>query len=251
MNDQSLEHPNVQSSRDYSITPEHVLHNPTREPIVVGDVAYVRLTQGKWALIDAIDTGLVGSYGKWSAVHNPHGKENWYSWHNISANGKQKHVSMHTLIYETAYGSLPVGHTVDHIHGTLLSPDLLDNRRSNLRPADRRLQGINTHIRRNGKDPERHTSRYIGVTWQHSTQKWVSNIVIQSKIYYLGFHDSEEDAATCYLMALGEWERYMVYPDEYLDPVLLAMVMPPPLETDITRDDIPKEPTNGYQEVYE
>jgi len=179
---------------DYSIIPEHVLHNPTRAPIIVGEVAYIRLTQGMWALTDAIDAELVGEFGKWCA-HSHRGL--WYAIHTLY--NPYRYIGMHTVICEEAYGLFPSDHTADHIHGTLLSPNLLDNRRSNLRLADHRLQGANSHARRAGKT----TSRHAGVVWHSRDRVWTAHIRIQGKVYNLGYYSSEEDAAAAYQTELG------------------------------------------------
>lgn len=191
--------------RDYTIIPDEVLHNPSRLPITDGEVAWVRLTQGMWALIDAEYAGTVGGW-LWHARIGM--VWNWYAQRGLHPGV----LGMHRLICELAYGPPPDGYTPDHINGTLLSPNILDNRRSNLRWADRGTQDRNKRSERAG----RFTSKYQGVAWYGQRMKWRASIRIDHHNYYLGMHDSEEDAATCYLLARGLWEQHGILPSEVL-----------------------------------
>lgn len=198
----------INQLKDYSVIPDEVLCNPTRFPIVVGDVAYVRLTQGMFALIDAVDAEVVGSWGTWYASPQ-HGQ--WYAIRHKQHNNKG-HDLMHEIICEAAYGHATYGYTPDHINGTLLSPNILDNRRPNLRWANRHTQGTNRHSRRNGEL----SSQYEGVYWYIRYGKWVARLMVEGHSYYLGQHDSDDDAATCYLLAKGLWEHHRITPSQVL-----------------------------------
>ncbi len=82
---------------------------------VDGDLAYIELTQGKEAVIDAADVPLVAQY-PWHVVF---GSRYPYA----AYKGKGIFLLMHRLIT-----GCPAGKVVDH-----LSHDTLDNRRANLK----------------------------------------------------------------------------------------------------------------------
>lgn len=76
--------------------------------------------------------------------------------------------------------------SIDHING-----DKLDNRRSNLRLADRRQQMTNP-----ADGPmKRNTSGVTGVSWTQATRKWYASISIEGRTVSLGLFDSIEEAA--------------------------------------------------------
>ena len=95
---------------------------------------------------------------------------------------ERKKASFHRI----AAGALP-GFMVDHINR-----DRLDNRRSNLRIADRSL---NTH---NAKKAPFASSRYRGVTWRGNERQWEAGIKIAGKTIYLGRYSTQREAAEAY-----------------------------------------------------
>jgi hypothetical protein len=68
----------------------------------------------------------------------------------------------------------------------------LDNRKANLRICTRQQ---NTCNRRPGKTG---TSRYKGVDWNKRQKKWRARIYYRNRCRYLGYFDSEIDAAKAY-----------------------------------------------------
>lgn len=84
---------------------------------IEGDVAYVPLTQGKEAIIDAEDAERVGTK-RWHAMMTSDGKR-WY------ARGGSERIYLHRFIVDPDRKDY-----IDHWNG-----DGLDNRRSNLRSA--------------------------------------------------------------------------------------------------------------------
>src|SRR5258708_8314114 len=177
MDYQYTEHTNVQSYSNHSVIPDHVLSNPSRFPIVVGDFAYVRLTRGKWAIIDKSSVIAVESIGIWYANRGPSGE--WYA---LRGDRGSRYTRMHRLVFETTNGPIPSGMEIDHIHGTNINPILLDNRLSNMRLATHRQNTQNTSDQRVGKT----SSRYPGVSWYTRVGNWISHIQIQGKVYHLG-----------------------------------------------------------------
>jgi hypothetical protein len=73
----------------------------------------------------------------------------------------------------------------DHINGIKL-----DNRRANLR-ACTHAQNLQNVPGKRGK-----TSRFRGVHFDNGTGRWAARASIEGKTYYLGRHDTEDEAAT-------------------------------------------------------
>ena len=73
---------------------------------------------------------------------------------------------------------------IDHINR-----NAADNRRSNLRFADRELQLINTGISSLNK------SGVKGVYWMKSMQKWAAQIKANHQTHYLGCYNTIEEGA--------------------------------------------------------
>jgi hypothetical protein len=87
-------------------------------------------------------------------------------------------------------GPIAVGVTVDHInHGEFGG---LDNRRANLRLANRQEQQGN---RRKGLAA---ASKFKGVYWHRRAGKWAAQIHKNDYPSYLGLFVSEEEAARAY-----------------------------------------------------
>lgn len=100
----------------------------------------IQLTQGKSTIINSEDYELISSY-KWSYNHS-HGSCG-YAVTNIYPTDRKhpKKIYMHRLIMEAKSGEL-----IDHIN-----QDTLDNQKSNLRFANRRINTLNNKI----NNPER------------------------------------------------------------------------------------------------
>jgi hypothetical protein len=91
----------------------------------------------------------------------------------------------HRLAWFFTHGVWPT-EDIDHINGVRS-----DNRIINLRPASRK-ENI-----RNGRSRIL-TSKYKGVSWDKSRDKWVAYIKFDDKSKNLGRFDNEEDAAMTY-----------------------------------------------------
>jgi hypothetical protein len=147
----------------------------------------IPLTRGLVALVDDADFDLVVVAGKWCAKPDHH---TFYARRTPQRDGKQRTVLMHTFI--TGWGF------VDHRNG-----DGLDNRRSNLRPADNAKNQMNQAMRSNN------TSGFKGVS-RHRL-KWRAEITLGGTRIGLGSFATPQEAARAYDAAavelFGEYAR--------------------------------------------
>jgi hypothetical protein len=109
-------------------------------------------------------------------------------------------VRVHRIVFFLHYGYDPPSH-IDHVNC-----DRLDNRPSNLRPAnDQQNAGNVLKLFRSN------TSGYRGVSLNSRSQKWHAQIKINGKQTYLGRYDTKEEAAKAYAEAarkhFGEFAR--------------------------------------------
>jgi hypothetical protein len=138
---------------------------------------FIALTRGLRAIVDDDDYDVLVAHS-WTAVRPA---STWYAQTNIVADGKRGTVQMHRLILD-----VPRGMFVDH-----RSRNGLDNRRANLRAADR-LDNARNRIRDCSK-----TSEFIGVSFtKQRINPWRAQI--QSKRtgkITIGFFANPIDAA--------------------------------------------------------
>lgn len=147
----------------------------------------IPLAGGAHALIDADDEPLVGAR-RW------HLHTNGYASTRERIDGRCTRIYMHRLILAPAAGT-----EVDHINR-----DKLDNRRSNLRQAPRRLNAVNQ-----GLLPT-NTSGYRGVS-QAGAVTWRAYIVIGRRQRHLGYYPTARQAAAAYdAAALAAWGPFAV-----------------------------------------
>ncbi|MFN7608169.1 MAG: HNH endonuclease [Ralstonia sp.] len=159
---------------------------------IEGDVAYVPLTQGYEAVIDAVDIPLVAGFG-WFAIVNG---RTVYAARNVSlASGKRRMMGMHRMLMGD-----PTGVQIDHRDG-----NGLNNRKTNIRIA---TPAQNQHNQRRRRD---NTSGLKGVTWHKASAKWQARVWSGGKRIYLGLFDTPEAAHDMYAEAVcrfhGEFGR--------------------------------------------
>lgn len=152
-----------------------------REIRIEGKIAYVPLTRGRTAVIDAEDVPLVEGFF-WQGKLSRH---NVYAIRFEQHGQKRKLVCMHRAI-----AGAPDGTLVDHING-----NGLDNRRANLRLA------TNAENTRNQRRNRRNTSGYKGVTWHKATGKWRAQIQVNGRRKHLGCFDRSVEAYSAYCEA--------------------------------------------------
>jgi len=110
----------------------------------------------------------------------------------LSKDGVQNNKYIHRLVACTFMSNH--NEVVHHIN-----EDKGDNRLENLQHVTQRY---NTSVGRKGN-----TSKYTGVYWNKSNNKWVSGIIINGKKKHLGYFDSEEEASKYYQDALKSIEE--------------------------------------------
>lgn len=152
----------------------------------------IKLTQGKFALVDAGDFEYISQW-KWFfhkgyAVRRESRK--------LMVNGKRKTIYMHRLINRT-----PDGMETDHI-------DLngLNNTKENLRSSSR-----SENLRNQGKQKNGKSSQYKGVSWNKNDQAYHSRIHVNKKRVFLGTFKANEEK----LAALAYNEAAIKYHGEY------------------------------------
>lgn len=157
-----------------------------------GDLAFVTLTRGLEAVIDAADAHLVEGFNWFARV----GGRAVYACRAEWRDGKQQTaVRMHRVII------CPTREMqVDHIDG-----DGLNNRRANLRQASHSQNQRNRGLGR------KNTSGYKGVSWHTSSGKWWARIWAGGKRETIGSFATPEAAHAAYVEAAiklhGEFAR--------------------------------------------
>lgn len=168
----------------------------------------IPLTNGKFAIVDEADAGMILRMGAWSAKAN-----SWGAYYAGRLEGRpQRLVSMHALI---AGCEAP-----DHVNR-----NSLDNRRINLRPATPEQNNANRARYRNSK------SGYKGVYWAKRDRKWKAAICVSGRRVSLGLFDDPVEAARAYnaaaLKAWGEYAWLNPIPDATEPPAALGPVLAP------------------------
>jgi hypothetical protein len=158
---------------------------------IEGNIAYVTLTKGYEAVIDAVDVDIVARFN-WTAYLTT---STVYAARKDTSGAKQINFYLHRAIMGN-----PAGIEVDHING-----DGLDNRRCNLRAATRSQNAQNTRVRSDN------TSGVKGVWWDSARRKWASEIRVRGRKLFLGRHNDLESACEAYAYASekfhGEFRR--------------------------------------------
>ena len=154
----------------------------------------IELTKGYSTIVDDADYVVLASW-KWRVLDNRHGQ--FYAIRSSPRRIKPRRtVLMHREILDA-----PTGVMVDHING-----DGLDNQRNNLRLC------TNAQNQQNRRKHATASSRYKGVCWDKSVDKWLARIGPHGKVQILGWHASELEAARAYDRAAhemcGEFARF-------------------------------------------
>jgi hypothetical protein len=155
---------------------------------IEGNIAYVPLTKGYEAIIDAADVHLV-SGSNWFAQEYP---RSVYAKRSRKKRGVVQCIFLHRVLMGD-----PEGFEIDHING-----NGLDNRRSgekgNLRVATKAQNGRNQRLFSSN------TSGYKGVSFHKQASKWDARIMVDGKSRRLGLFSTPKDAAAAYAKASAE-----------------------------------------------
>lgn len=129
-----------------------------------GDHAFLAMKRGV-TLVDSDQAHLLAS-GGWAVNNNGYARNRRYgALHRAALNADSE--------------------IVDH-----RNHDTLDNRRRNLRACNKQQNQFNKRPKPGSR------SIFKGVNWQDG--RWVAKINLNRKRYYLGFFDTEEEAARAY-----------------------------------------------------
>ncbi len=149
---------------------------------IEGNLAYVSLTRGREAVIDAEDASLVAGRN-WYVMEQSHSA--YAARREVGCDGKWRTVYMHREIM-----GVTTSPTIDHRDG-----DGLNNRRKNLRAATA------SENQRNQRLSSANTSGFKGVSWDRSKSRWRANIKVNGKLRFLGSFRDIESAVVAYASA--------------------------------------------------
>lgn len=180
------------------------IKRPVRQieiPIGPG-IAFVPLTIGKVAMIDAIDIPKVEGFN-WSTLRATKSKDIFYA---TRRNGIKR---VPVLIMHRVIADAPKGMLVDHKNG-----DSLDNRASNLRLCTHRENMWNS------RRPKTNTTGYTGIS-RTSSGRWKAQIGHKGVFLFLGARFPTAEAAALAYDAKakelrGEFAR-LNFPEEIND----------------------------------
>lgn len=150
---------------------------------MIQDVFFeVKLSRGYFAKVEKEDYELICNI-KWHLIKTK--KANAvYAYHKFG----KKNISMHRFIYEHHFGPIPSGMIIDHKDG-----DGLNNVKSNLRVCTYSENCANV-----GKKRKNPTSKYKGVFFEKSCNRWRAKIKKQHKDIHIGVYKTEIEAASAY-----------------------------------------------------
>lgn len=164
----------------------------TIRPIrIEGNVAYVPLTKGYEAVIDADDVPLVDGR-RWFAsviLRKDGSVYKVYAAREDVSGGRKHTVYMHRIMMPATNASL----VVDHINGIGL-----DNRKANLRAATRSQNMMNRGANAGSR------SGVKGVYWLARTGRWYAQIKAHGQRKHLGYFETRDEAAAAYRKASAE-----------------------------------------------
>lgn len=141
----------------------------------------IKLTMGKYAIVDAEDFEYLNKYKWCTSMRNgkPYTARCLYD----RKTKKRTTISMHRFLLGIIHSSV----SVDHVNG-----NGLDNRKSNLRKCNHSQNMKNQTRHKNNK------SGYKGVYWNKQKNKWAATIKVEGKSVHLGYFADKDWAAIAY-----------------------------------------------------
>jgi hypothetical protein len=167
---------------------KHPANDAPQAPRIEGDIAFIPLTQGHEAIIDASDLPLVSQHRWWASVRRrADGSVSavYARRDGTKVNGRAPVIYLHRFVSGAACDV-----DVDHSDG-----NGLNNRRSNLRVASRAQNIRNAKKRRDNKSGAK------GVWQDPRYGTWQASITVNRKRVHLGSFRSLDAAAAAYAEA--------------------------------------------------
>lgn len=137
----------------------------------------IPLSKNRFAIVDDDDFEYLSRWS-WQLGSHGYAARTTYVKGSGRKNQKNEHILMHRVVNKT-----PEGMLTDHINR-----DKLDNRKANLRTANKSLNSINRPVQPNNK------SGHKGVHWFKRLGVWQVYINIDSKRINLGYFSTIEEA---------------------------------------------------------
>jgi hypothetical protein len=142
-------------------------------------VKKIPLTKNKFALVDDEDYSVLIEHS-WHTIAT---KNHFYAARRQGKNGP--YIYMHRFLLGLMPGD---SRHVDHVNC-----NGLDNRRHNIR-----IITPQNNIRRKRKTTKSKSSKFKGVSWKQSHNKWEAFISLPKQHLFLGYFDSAKEAALAY-----------------------------------------------------
>lgn len=118
----------------------------------------------------------------------------------LCKNGTIKYFKNHRLVATMFIGDIPKDMVVNHKNGIKT-----DNRVEN-------LEIVTNHENvTHGVNKKKTSSKYSGVSWNKSSQKWMAYIYINRKYIHIGYFNTEIEASKAYLNKITEIKRENKY----------------------------------------
>jgi hypothetical protein len=135
--------------------------------------------------------------GKWTVVANRKNQNGGYCQVHLNGEKNGEKVMYHNIIWILSTGKdIPSGLMIDHING-----NKLDSRMENMRLVTNRVNGQNMKVHRDGQ--------LVGCSFDKRAKRYKPQIQINSKLIYLGYFKTEQEAHEAYKIACKHIKSYV------------------------------------------